>query len=68
VASGLSRCKCYASDEASHLLNKIDTPVFQTNTLNVEFPQQTTMVQGGLYELQDLDPTSLQGAWGMDEL
>ena len=62
-----SRCKCYASDEVSYLLNEIDIPVFQTNTLVVEFPQPTTMVHG-LYELQDLARTSSQEASGMDEL
>ena len=34
---GLSCGKCDASDEASHLLNEIDIPGFQTNTLILGF-------------------------------
>jgi len=67
VLSGLSRCKCYASDEASNLLNEVDIPVFRTNTLILEFPQQAAILRG-LYELQGLARTSPQVASGMDEL
>ena len=67
VASGLSRCKCYASDEASHLLDEIDIPAFRTNTLILECPQQTAMVHAS-NKLQGLDRTSPQWASRMDEL
>ena len=67
MPSGLSRCKCYASNEASNLLNKINIPVFQTNALILEFPRLETPMEM-LCELQGLSRTSPQGALGMDEL
>ena len=63
MLSGLSRCKCYASNEASDLLNEIHIPVFQTNTLDREFPQTQMSC-----ELQGVARTSPQGASEMDGL
>ena len=67
MLSGLSCCKCYASDEAGHLLKEIDIPVFRTNTLILECAQQTTMVSL-LHELQGLARISPQGTSATDEL
>ena len=66
MESGLSRCTCYALNEASHLVNEINIPVFQTNILILECQQQAMMVHG-LYEVQGLAHTSPQGALEMDK-
>jgi hypothetical protein len=47
-------------------LNEINVPVFRTNRLILELPQQTMMVRCS-DELQGLACTGPQGAWGMDE-
>ena len=62
----LAAVKWYTSNKASYLLNEIDMPVFRTNTLILECPQQTAMV-GGAHKLQGLIRTSRQEASGMDE-
>ena len=68
MPSGLSRCKCYASDEAIHILNNVGILVFRTNTLNLEFPQVTAMVFGVQKPAQGSARTSPQGAPGIDGL
>jgi len=68
MPSELSRCKCYGSNQANHLLNEIDIPVFQTNTLILQFLQQTAVTLCCIYGLQGLAHTSPQGASGMDKL
>jgi hypothetical protein len=47
----------------------MDIPVFRTNILILQFLQKTALTLiCGLYELQGLARTSLQGASGMDKL